>query len=60
MPRAKKDGKSINCVIERSIYERLEKYCDEAGQTKTLAIERILKQFFDEQDTTRIEEHKND
>lgn len=48
--RKKKDGKSLNCVIERSIYERLEEYCEYAGQKKTTAVERILKQFFDELD----------
>ena len=26
----------------------LESYCDEKGQTKTLAVERILKAFFEE------------
>lgn len=47
MPRAKKDGRYINYFIDREIYERLEKYADEKGQTKTIAIERILKEHLD-------------
>ncbi len=46
MRKQKKDGKSLNCVIEREVFEQLEEYCNEVGQTKTLAVERILKQFF--------------
>jgi hypothetical protein len=46
MRKQKKDGKSLNCVIDREVFEQLETYCNEVGQTKTLAVERILKQFF--------------
>lgn len=48
MGKQKKDGKGLNCVIERTIFEQLEAYCDEVGQSKTTAVERILKQFLDE------------
>ena len=50
MPRPKKDGRHINYYIDRMIYERLEEYADEKGQTMTTALERILKQFFDKTD----------
>ena len=50
MPRKKKDGRHINYYIDRLIYERLEEYADEKGQTMTMALERILKQFFDKND----------
>ena len=50
MPRPKKDGRHINYYIDRMIYERLEEYADEKGQTMTTALERILKQFFDKND----------
>ena len=43
MPRPKKDGKMLNIKIQSDIYNTLEKYCDDKGQTKTIAIERILK-----------------
>lgn len=48
MARAKKDGKALNCNIDRQVYARLEEYCHEVGQTKTMAIERILNQFFND------------
>lgn len=50
MPRPKKDGRHINYYIDRLIYERLEEYADEKGQTMTTALERILKQFFNKTD----------
>ena len=50
MPRKKKDGRHINYYIDRMIFERLEEYADEKGQTMTTALERILKQFFDKAD----------
>lgn len=50
MPRQKKDGRHINYYIDRMVYERLEEYAEEKGQTMTMALERILKQFFDKAD----------
>ncbi len=47
MPRAKKDGQYINYRIERELYEKLRKLADERGQTMTMCIERILKDYFD-------------
>lgn len=44
MAREKKDGKLINLYIEKEILEQLERYCEKVDQTKTMAIERILKQ----------------
>ena len=48
MAREKKDGRHINLYIEREIIESLEKYCERMGQTKTVAIERALKQYLSE------------
>lgn len=50
MARSKKDGTYLNVCIETSIYKRLEEICEEAGQTKTVAVERALKSYFDEYD----------
>lgn len=47
MPRPKKDGKYINYYIERELYEKLRGLSEERGQTMTVAIERILKEYFD-------------
>lgn len=53
MPRPKKDGVNINYYIRKDIKERLDEYCEEVGQTGTMAVERILEQFFDEWDNTK-------
>ena len=45
MPRPKKDGVFINYFIRRDIKEKLDAYCEEKGQTATMAIERILNDY---------------
>lgn len=47
MGKQKKDGRSFNCFLDRNLFYRLELYADQMGQTKTLAIERILKEHLD-------------
>lgn len=47
MARAKKDGRHINYYIERELFEKLQAYAEEKGQTGTMALERILRQFFE-------------
>ena len=54
MPRPKKDGKMLNIKIQSDIYNTLEKYCDDKGQTKTIAIERILKEKFEKEGYSNI------
>lgn len=44
MGRKKKDGKHLNVYLDRELLERFEKYCEIKGQTKTLALERIIEQ----------------
>ena len=44
MARQKKDGRSVNFYIDRTIMERVEKYAEENGQTLTKAVERLLEQ----------------
>lgn len=58
MPRAKKDGQHINCYIDRTLCEHLKAYADEKGQTMTMALERILKQYFEKESKEAI--NKND
>ncbi|EDT74298.1 RepB family protein [Clostridium butyricum] len=55
MARQKKDGVYINYYIRKDIKEKLDEYCEEVGQTNTLALERILGQFLDKY----FEEKKN-
>ena len=45
MARAKKDGININYYIRRDVKEKLDNYCEQVGQTNTMAIERILHDF---------------
>lgn len=54
MPRKKKDGKMLNLYIDKKVIERLEKYAEEKGQTKTIAVERLLTNALD------IKENKKD
>lgn len=49
MPRAKKDGHYINYYIARDVYDTLQAYAAEKGQTTTTAIERILRKHFEDQ-----------
>ena len=48
MARPKKDGKYLNVRIETAIYERLEKFSEESGQSKTFAVERALMEYMDD------------
>ena len=48
MARAKKDGVFINYYIKKDIKEKLDKYCEDVGQTNTMALERILGKYLDE------------
>ena len=42
MARPKKNGTYLNVCIQTPIYNRLVALCDDAGQTKTVAVERAL------------------
>ena len=55
MPRPKKDGIHINYFIRRDVKEKLDVYCEDTGQTATMAIARILDAFL-----TRYIEGKKD
>ena len=48
MARPKKNGTYLNVCIETTIYERLECLCKDAGQTKTVAVERALMLYLDD------------
>ena len=48
MARPKKNGTYLNVCIETPIYERMVAMGDEAGQTKTVAVERALTAYLDE------------
>lgn len=48
MSRQKKDGIYLNIKLERDLYNRLIQISEEAGQTKTIIVERALSLYFDE------------
>lgn len=50
MGRPKKNGTYLNICIETPIYERLEALCEDAGQTKTVAVERALTAYLNDYD----------
>ena len=54
MARPKKNGTYLNVCIETSIYEHLEKICEDAGQTKTVAVERALVAYLDEYEKKQV------
>lgn len=43
-----KNSKAVNINMEISVAQKLEEYCNETGLSKTVAIERILEKFFEE------------
>ena len=62
MPRPRKDYRILSCRIERTVYEQLDKFCEQSGQAKTVAIERILNSYFENyfskrNDTESIKNH---
>ena len=50
MPRPKKDARNLNIKLDREIFEKLERFCEESGQSKTVAVERALKAYLDNYD----------
>lgn len=48
MARQKKDGRSVNFYLDRTIMEKVEVYADENGHTLTKAVERLLEKALDE------------
>ena len=48
MARPKKNGTYLNVCIDSSIYEKLTLFCNEAGQTKTVAVERALTDYLED------------
>lgn len=48
MARPKKNGTYLNVCIDTELYERLSNLCEDAGQTKTVAVERAIKAYLDD------------
>jgi len=50
MSRAKKEGEKISLYLEKDTVARIRAYAEEKGQTLTMAIERAINGFLDEED----------
>lgn len=48
MARPKKNGTYLNVCIETSLYGKLVSFCEDAGQTKTIAVERALALYLED------------
>ena len=48
MAKPKKNGTYLNVCIDSSIYERLNQFSEDAGQSKTVAVERALTAYLDD------------
>lgn len=48
MARQKKDAKILNIKLATHISDKLERFCEESGQSKTVAVERFLNRCLDE------------
>lgn len=53
MAQPKKDYIPLHIKMDAALMRRLTEYCDEVGQTKTLAVERIIASFLDERETEK-------
>ena len=42
MPKIKEGGKALNVIIDKRVFDLLQRYCLETGLSKTKAVERIL------------------
>lgn len=43
-----KDSKAMTVRLDSELFERLNKYCEKSGQTKTTAVERALAMFIED------------
>ena len=52
MARTNKEYKNLNCKIEKSIADKLEKMCDKTKLTKTAIVENALLMYMQHYDKT--------
>lgn len=58
MPRPKKDYTVFNMRVDTEVMNRFKAYCDEVGQTRTLAFERIITAYLDKYERDKEELEK--
>lgn len=53
MARPAKDSRPLSIRMDAEIMEKLNRYCDAAGQTKTTAIERAVVKLIEDYEETQ-------
>lgn len=48
MPRPKKESAPASFRLAVDVHERLEQFCKESGQSKTVAVERAITMYIDD------------
>lgn len=48
MPRAKKENVPVSFRLAKEVNERLEQFCQDSGQSKTVAVERALIMYIED------------
>ena len=48
MARTKKDNVPFSARLEKRTYEKLCRFCEDSGQSKTVAVERALEKYVSE------------
>lgn len=61
MARQKKDSRPFSIRMDKTIYDKLEAFCEESGQPKTVAIERAVEAYVEDynEKMKRAEESNN-
>lgn len=62
MSRVRKEGTYINIKLRQDVYDKFCAYVEVKGQTKTMAMERILEKYLDmeEKNEGKLKGHKNE
>ncbi len=53
MARKKKEYANIGIKMEKSVADKLDKYCEESGMSKTAVIERAVRSYIKAEDKGR-------
>ncbi|MCQ2502808.1 MAG: hypothetical protein MJ084_03490 [Saccharofermentans sp.] len=48
MAQIKKDARIVNMKLEKTVYDKLDLFCEETGLSKTVATEKILDKYLTE------------
>ena len=46
--RAKKDNVPVSVRLEKGIFEKLSRFCEDSGQPKTVAVQRALEMYIND------------